>query len=147
MAQRRLTRRKRLKLMTWLSLIIGIAGIVVGCFFYSDPNSAHYDPTDYTTYAIWAIAMTPLCVCFFVWVLVAANWWAHQATVVFTPLPTPAQIYSEVLAEFGRPPTLDEVAAVQQMLHNRRNEALVNAGIGFGALYVIHQGVERGGVS
>jgi hypothetical protein len=122
-------------------VIIGIAGIVVGCFWYSDPNSARYDPTDYTTYAIWAIAVTPLCVCLFVWVIVAANWWAHQVTVVFTPLPTPAQIYTQLRAEYGRPPTLDEVAAVQQMLANRRREALANAGIGLGASYVIHRSV------
>jgi hypothetical protein len=35
------------------------------------------------------------------------------------------------------------VAAVQQMLTNRRNEALVNAGIGFGALYLFNHNLHR----
>ena len=134
-----MNRREWLKRITWLTLMIGMVGIVVGSFFYSDPNSPNWNPNDYTTYEIWAVAVAPLCVCCLAWIIVATNWWWHQAVIATTPVPTSAQICAQFQAEYGRPPTLDEVAATQQMLGNQRNEALVNAGIGLGALYVIHR--------
>ena len=61
-----------------------------------------------------------------------------ELTVATTPIPSPGEIAWQLQQEWGRPATLQEVAAVHQMLNNRRNEATVNAGIGLGALYLIH---------
>lgn len=135
-------KRHCLKLLTRLTGSIGTVGVIVGSFFYSDPNSAQYDPNDYTMYEIWAVAVAPLCVCLFVWVIVAMNEWWRQVTIATTPLPNPAEIYRHLEIQYERPATMEEVAAAQQMLVHRRNEALVNAGIGLGALYAIHRRVE-----
>ena len=56
-----------------------------------------------------------------------------------TPIPTPAEIFWQLEHEWGRPPTVVEVAAVHQMLSSRRNEAAVTAGVGLGALYLTHK--------
>jgi len=61
-----------------------------------------------------------------------------ELTVATTPVPSPNEIARQLEQEWGRPATLTEVAAVHQMLNNRRNEAMLNAGIGLGALYLIH---------
>ena len=57
--------------------------------------------------------------------------------VALRPVPSPAQIASQLEQEWGRPATVQEVAAVQQMLLNSRNEALFGVGISLGALYLI----------
>jgi hypothetical protein len=62
----------------------------------------------------------------------------NELTVATTPIPSPHEIARQLEEEWGRPATLTEVAAVHQMLHNRRSEAMLNAGIGLGALYLIH---------
>ena len=61
-----------------------------------------------------------------------------ELTVATTPIPSPSEIALQLEQEWGRPATLHEVAAVHQMLNSRRNEAMLNAGIGLGALYLIH---------
>jgi len=60
-----------------------------------------------------------------------------ELQVASTLVPSPAEISSHLQAEWGRAPTLQEVAAVHQMLTSRRNEALINSGIALGALYLI----------
>lgn len=60
---------------------------------------------------------------------------AKSAKKANTPVPPPAQIAYRLQSEWGRPPTVQEVAAVQQMLMNEKNAAMVQAGIGIGALY------------
>jgi len=55
------------------------------------------------------------------------------------PVPSPVDISFQLQAEWGRPATLQEVAAVHQMLTSRRNQALINSGIAIGALYLIDQ--------
>lgn len=130
-----------LKLWTKLSGSIGIVGVVIGSFYYSNPDSPNWNPNDYAMYEIWAVAVAPLCVCCFAWVIVATNRWWDQVTLASKRLPTPTEIFLQLEAAYGRPPTIDEVAAVQVMLHNRRTDALVNTGIGLGTFYAIHQNV------
>jgi len=60
-----------------------------------------------------------------------------EVRVATTPVPSPAQIFFQLQAEWGRPPTVQEVAVVQTMLSNRRNEALISVGIALGAIYLI----------
>jgi hypothetical protein len=65
----------------------------------------------------------------------------NELQLAITPLPTPAQIAFQLQAEWGRTPTVQEVAAVQQLLSNRRNEALISSGVALGALYLIDRSV------
>jgi hypothetical protein len=52
------------------------------------------------------------------------------------PIPSPAEISWQLQQEWGRPATLEEVAVVHQMLTSEKNQALLTAGVGFGALYL-----------
>lgn len=64
-----------------------------------------------------------------------------EIRVASTPVPSPAEIAFRLQAEWGRPASLEEVAAVYGMLSNRRNQALINSGIALGSLYLIdHRG-------
>lgn len=86
-----------------------------------------------------------------VMILSAAMWWwlrlcgragaeiGSELRVASMPVPSPAEIAFQVQAEWGRPATLQEVAAVHQMLTSRRNQALVNSGIALGALYLLER--------
>ena len=60
-----------------------------------------------------------------------------ELKVASTPIPSPAEISWQLGEEWGRPATLEEVAAVHQMLTSRKNQALINSGITFGAIYLI----------
>jgi hypothetical protein len=58
--------------------------------------------------------------------------------IALQPVPSPAQIAYQLELEWGRPATVQEIAAVQQMLLNGMNEALLGVGISLGALYLIN---------
>jgi len=60
-----------------------------------------------------------------------------ELRVASTPIPSPAEISWQLGQEWGRPATLEEVAAVHQMLTSRKNQALINSGITFGAIYLM----------
>ena len=62
-----------------------------------------------------------------------------EVRVATTPVPSPAQIFFQLQAQWGRSPTMQEVAAVQQILSNRRNEAVISSGLALGALYLINR--------
>jgi hypothetical protein len=53
----------------------------------------------------------------------------EEVNVATRRLLTPDQISAQPQAEWGRTPTVQEVAAIQQMLANREDEATLNAGI------------------
>ncbi len=74
-------------------------------------------------------------------------WWravSAEMKVASTPVPSPAEIALLLEAEWGRPPTIVEVAAVHQMLTSRRNEALLATGLSFGALYLADRSLHHG---
>jgi hypothetical protein len=60
-----------------------------------------------------------------------------ELNVASTPIPSPAEISWQLENEWGRPATIEEVAAVHQMLTSRKNQALINSGITFGAIYLM----------
>jgi hypothetical protein len=62
-----------------------------------------------------------------------------EMKVASTPVPSPAEIADLLEDEWGRAPTIVEVAAVHQMLTSRRNEALVATGLSLGALFLVDQ--------
>lgn len=59
------------------------------------------------------------------------------------PIPTPQHIAWQLQQEWGRPPTVEEVAAVHGMLLSRRHEDLLNVGIGLGAVYLVDRNLHR----
>ena len=58
------------------------------------------------------------------------------------PIPTPQEIAHQLHVELGRPPTLQEVASVQQMLATARNQDLVTAGIGAASWVAVREGLQ-----
>lgn len=56
-----------------------------------------------------------------------------------TPIPSPDEISWQLQQEWGRQPTVEEVQAVHQMLTSEHNQALLAAGIGVGAIYLINR--------
>lgn len=62
-----------------------------------------------------------------------------EAQVACQGVPTPQYIAQELRKEWGRDPSMQEVAAVHTMLANRHNQALVNTGIGLGAMYLMNR--------
>lgn len=53
------------------------------------------------------------------------------------PVPSPPEIELALWREWHRQPTVEEVAAVHQMLHTERNQKLVAGGITLGALFLM----------
>jgi hypothetical protein len=47
----------------------------------------------------------------------------RQIDIAMTPTPTPIQIKSQLHRDWGRPPTIEEVSAVYQMLSSQRKGA------------------------
>ena len=68
-----------------------------------------------------------------------------ELAVAATPIPSPNEIAWQLQQEWGRRATLPEAAAVHQMLSSRRNEAMLNAGIGLGALYRLNHDLDNRG--
>jgi hypothetical protein len=69
------------------------------------------------------------------WRIISAGF--DAANVAAIPIPTPEHIAFQLGQEWGRPATVEEVAAVHQMLTSRRNEAFVTAGLTFGGIYLL----------
>ena len=79
-----------------------------------------------------------------VWAVKFGSALGEEVRVASTPIPSPAEISAQLEAEWGRPATIEEVAAVHQMLTSRKNEALLSAGIGLGALYLMDRNLHGG---
>jgi len=60
-----------------------------------------------------------------------------------TPVPTPQEIAAQLHGELGRPPTLVEVAAVQQMLATARNQDVLTASIGVASWLAVREALEK----
>jgi hypothetical protein len=77
------------------------------------------------------------------WAVVLGLRWGRaisaEMKVASTPVPSPGEIEAVLEDEWGRPPTIVEVAAVHQMLTSRRNEALLATGLSLGALYLMNR--------
>jgi len=74
------------------------------------------------------------------WAIVFGLAWGRSISadieVASTPAPSTADIALLLEADWGRSPTIVEVAAVHQMLTSRRNEALLATGLSLSALYL-----------
>ena len=79
-----------------------------------------------------------------VWAVKFGSTLGQEVHAASTPIPSPAEISAQLEAEWGRPAPVEEVAAVHQMLTSRKNEALLGAGIGLGALYLMDRNIHGG---
>lgn len=62
----------------------------------------------------------------------------NSLKVASQPIPSAAEIGWQLTQEWGRPATVQEVAAVQQMLVSEKNQHLLNAGMALGGIYLLH---------
>lgn len=69
------------------------------------------------------------------WKLSVVIWRALDP--LFETVPSPQVIAVRLEQEWGRPPTVVEVAAVQQMLINEHNQHLINGGLIIGAIFLL----------
>jgi len=67
----------------------------------------------------------------------ALEGFGESLKVAIRPVPSPAEICVALENEWGRVPSVQEISAVHQMLHDRHNEALIESGIGIGAAYLL----------
>lgn len=117
----------------WVRIWLGVFGVcLVGLVIVPGVNVV--------TYAFAIVAFFAFCVSFFPWI-----WWSawklggalgDNVARAVRPIPHPGEIAGALEQEWGREPTVEEVAAVHQMLNDEHNRALVNSGIGIGALYL-----------
>ena len=78
------------------------------------------------------IGIAILWCCWRFWLLI----W-HALDPFFESVPSPQAIAVRLEEEWDRPPTVVEVAAVQQMLINEHNQRLINGGIALGAIFLL----------
>ena len=67
----------------------------------------------------------------------------HDMDAAMKPIPSPAEISWQLQQEWGRPATVQEVAAVQQILVNEKNQAMIGAGVTLGAVYLIDRNLHH----
>jgi Na+/melibiose symporter-like transporter len=113
-----------------LVLLIAATVIWFVVFLPTEHSMSHF-------HTIWlGVGITIFCLWFCLVLLLIARYIWRLSGVAFTPIPGPAEIEAQLRAHLGRQPTLEEVAAMQQMIKTRRNEALLGLGAVFGGLYL-----------
>jgi len=121
--------------------ITGVVAIGIGGATYGNNNSGG------STLSAAFIFFGMAWIMFFwaaVWAVKFGSALGEEMRVASTPIPSPAEISAQLEAEWGRPATIEEVAAVHQILTSRKNEALLSAGIGLGALYLMDRNIHGG---
>ena len=123
-------------LESWFYWTLGTEAFWLGCLLFGGLKSSTSNTSQYLIYA-WGALGIPFLVllCTGISRMLEPSFYALRQLRL--PIPSPPEIEASLWQEWGRRPTLQEVAAVEQMLHNQRNRDLVNAGMGFGALYLI----------
>ena len=124
--------------VSWpLGRCVTIAGLVsfgIGAFICRGPNGGQS-----TTGA--AFILSGIAAIIGYWAIRFGLEWGRviskEMKVASTPVTSPAGIAAVLEEEWGRPPTIVEVAAVHQMLTTRRNEALFATGLSLGGLYLM----------
>ena len=72
----------------------------------------------------------------YLYVRINRNFSANM-TAAMKLMPSPTEISWQMQGECGHPPTVQEAAAVHQMLTSDDNQALLNTGITLGAVYLM----------
>ena len=80
----------------------------------------------------WAtVSLACIVIPWFIWLLGTrfAGTSMPTSSAAMKPIPSPAEISWQLQQEWGRPATIEEVAAVHQMLTSETNQAMLGAGI------------------
>ena len=124
-------------------VVVGVITIIVGIL---EGGGAPTQQTPLGTALLiigMVIALFPLGFMLFRIAGEAGEQTADALIALGTPVPDPGTIAQQLQAEWGCPPTVEEVAAVHQMLHTERNQAMLTAGMGLGALYLINKNLHH----
>jgi hypothetical protein len=128
------------KRATWVWVVLFIFGLIIE----AGTNSPTDTSTAGNTTSFEWLVLFGMVVVWLIWMPALLVFVSHRirdafaaANVASQPIPSPAEIGWQLSQEWGRPATVQEVAAVQQMLINEKNQALITAGITFGALYMM----------
>lgn len=122
----------------------GVVCFVIGCIGENGAIKAnaagHAYPTAATAIFGTLLVIAFLCcigywIFFFGWVWISDM--NRNMNIVRQGVPSPQYIAQELRKEWGREPTVVEVQAVHQMLTSQHNQAMLNAGISLGALYLM----------
>lgn len=122
-----------------LGLLLAIAFCLAGCYvgYLIQPNSHIEDGFGIAAFAFASV----FGLWFLLWCvklgLQVGGEVGQAINTLDRPILSPNEIELALWREWGRQPSVQEVAAVEQMLHNERNQALVTAGMGAGALYLL----------
>ena len=113
--------------MVWVSrhpfATVSLVGLTVALAAFSVP-----DPSGAATFWTW-VGLAGCAVCVgapFFWYLRKSSRAIDRA---IKPVPSPEQIRLQFIQTQGREPTIQEVAALHQMLTSQHNQDLLNAGI------------------
>lgn len=119
--------------------LIGVGLIVAGCATYGPSDGGGTEISSYLALSgAFAIVMP-----WAVWVgLKVGGALGDEIRVAGTAVPHPAEIARSLEHEWGRPASIEEVAAVHQMFTSRKSTALLATGIGLGALFLINRDLE-----
>ena len=128
--------RKLIKIYKYLCFTGTVLGLILYCGATQSPSSQAMKSVGAKMF-IFCCAI-PIVLWFF-WICAKVGFQIGDSVVQASrPVPQPGEIYLALTKEYGRPATVEEVGAVHQMLHDQHNQDLVNAGLGLGALLVIH---------
>jgi hypothetical protein len=135
------TKSRRNLIRIWLGTVVGLLVLAV----ITDRAGPHSTSSVYVVNvaardeaaAALALLLIPIFVMVCVWTWKLGGWAMSEALVAGQPIPTPQEISVQLETEWGRPATVQEVAAVHQMLATRKTEALINAGVGLGSIYLV----------
>lgn len=128
---------------SWLPVCVVcfVIGAVVAVSAHQSPDQSQL-PVQFIVGSLIAVVPIGIWLLVQVWRTFSSDL-GRELRVASQNVPSPAEISVQLESEWGRPPSVEEVTAVQQMLHNRRNEALVNSGVTLGALYFMQRGNRR----
>jgi hypothetical protein len=128
--------RRRQKI--WISLILLVVGVILFNQFCNNPNA---DPSGYVWWegGIGCLFMFgPAALCYF-------RAFGQAVNTVMTPVPHPTEIELALWKQYGRQPTLQEIAAMQQILIAQRNQELLGAAVLIGGAVAIDHTLHNGG--
>ena len=126
----------------YLLLAVAVASVVVG-LLAGIPSGEHYGPTN-------ALASAGIITVMLMGILAMMKWmWKFMGDTIdaairaSVPVPPREELRAQLVSELGREPSLEEIAALQQILMNERAQDAVRAAAGV-AFYLQLRHVAKG---
>jgi hypothetical protein len=98
-----------------------------------------YEPVTYGVISLLVLLFLLFVVC----LVGQIHWTGKQIDLAFVPVPSPAEISWQIQQETGQAPSIQDVAAVHQMLQSESNQAKINAGIGVASIALVWKTLHR----